>query len=481
MDDNENTNPISASEEFLHLLDEFLEKYPEYKRLLDKFELGAFSHSSTIILDELLLTIKDLKNYETSFSLLESEHFQQTKDAINSIQQMLNPYFYGLNLYENVNMDLDAKLYWDCYQSCTIAVNTARDLIDSLMVKTNNIYGRFLNAVNKFQFTKKNFTLRYLNPNNLNFDKLLSVMAYTESYSARLRTYASYFSEINEIQLIHDIVHIFDEINNSLNDILKDSNQLDNDIFQQLSFLNINLTQLLNILSNEALKDERMTELKSISTTLEKAEKYSKIAEQAAGIISKMFGKASDKKMGDHFSSLTTCSTFLWFLLILILSSMLFLVSLLFDDINYYVHFFLMKILNNTSFHCLDQANEKIICVEKIINMDLHYNTNIYSYIASRVTIIASILIPLLFSIKNFNVNKHNNIYYLHNAAVFNASITARDNYTGDNEKLFLEKYADFLFKPHDTGMVKSTDSGMPYDKVIDLLTKTLGRGKEKD
>ena len=28
-------------------------------------------------------------------------------------------------------------------------------------------------------------------------------------------------------------------------------------------------------------------------------------------------------------------------------------------------------------------------------------------------------------------------------------------------------------------GMGKSTDSGMPYDKVIDLLTKTLGKSKE--
>jgi hypothetical protein len=38
---------------------------------------------------------------------------------------------------------------------------------------------------------------------------------------------------------------------------------------------------------------------------------------------------------------------------------------------------------------------------------------------------------------------------------------------------------APFIFKNQDTGMNKNTDSGMPYEKVLDLFLKASGKGKD--
>ena len=102
-----------------------------------------------------------------------------------------------------------------------------------------------------------------------------------------------------------------------------------------------------------------------------------------------------------------------------------------------------------------------------------------YSYIMTRITFVAVFLITLFFCFKNFNIAKHNSITYEYKEAVMKTLPAIFTQYPDADKKMFYEKLADFLFKPHDTGMGKSTDSGMPYDKVIDLLTKTVGKSKE--
>ena len=113
---------------------------------------------------------------------------------------------------------------------------------------------------------------------------------------------------------------------------------------------------------------------------------------------------------------------------------------------------------------------------EKIIPSEL----NVISYISTRISFIAMLLIALFFSIKNYSVNKYNSIVNEYKANVMKTLPAIFIQYPDTKKEIFLDKLADFLFKLPDTGMSKNTDGGMPYDKVIDMLTKILGQKPDK-
>ena len=51
--------------------------------------------------------------------------------------------------------------------------------------------------------------------------------------------------------------------------------------------------------------------------------------------------------------------------------------------------------------------------------------------------------------------------------------------YPEEKQNVHLDKLADYLFKDPDNPFTKNSHPGMPYEKVIDMLTKTLGKAKD--
>lgn len=138
MDDNENTNPISAREEFSNLLNEFLEKYPEYKGLLDHIEsrpdLSArLEDRNKFALDELLPLLKELKNYEKYFLKIDNDLFQETKGHLNAIHVLFKrftPLVFSSNDEEVLKKyPLD---YPEIINQSTFAKRSARNLLEIL-------------------------------------------------------------------------------------------------------------------------------------------------------------------------------------------------------------------------------------------------------------------------------------------------------------------------------------------------------------
>ena len=224
-------------------------------------------------------------------------------------------------------------------------------------------------------------------------------------------------------------------------------------------------------------------DLSLIEDALKRITKIENDAKQAAGIT-------ADSKMAIHYDNISNAKINVWkfeileynFWILFILLSLGFLiwVSFYFDILYFQIHSSIQSNLIIAPINCFDPTNEKIICMQKLIKNETFDYINMYSYIAARLTTIITLFIFLFFCIKNYNVNKHNYIIYQNKATIFKVSQAARAQYSGENEKLFLEKFAEFLFKLHDTGMGKNTDDGMPYDKVIDMLTKILGQKPDK-
>ena len=110
--------------------------------------------------------------------------------------------------------------------------------------------------------------------------------------------------------------------------------------------------------------------------------------------------------------------------------------------------------------------------LQKINWVYLDGELKIYSFFTVKISLVATSLIVLFFSIKNYNINKHNNIVNKYKAVIMKTLPAIFTQYPDADKKVFYEKLAAFLFKSQDTGMGKNTDPSTPYDKVIEMFTK---------
>ena len=168
---------------------------------------------------------------------------------------------------------------------------------------------------------------------------------------------------------------------------------------------------------------------------------------------------------------------FLWLILIFCCAGLIGYLSLKFDDIYNFSNATLKHIV------CTSDQNiytitfgQEINCWNNAANQN---ELNVYMYVSSKIILIASIAIIIFFSIKNFNTNKYNQITNLYKADLLKSLPAIFTQFPDAERGIFFGKLADFLFKNHDTGMNKNTDPGMPYEKVLDLLSKAIGKSKE--
>jgi hypothetical protein len=282
------------------------------------------------------------------------------------------------------------------------------------------------------------------------------------------------------ISILGDFFKFFDnpsdllELENSLNKVMIKINPLRTEISQ--------LESMIKVVSVNKAAQEVKKVAEDAQVSFENILKIEKHAKQAAG-------KIADAEMAIHYENISNTKIKIWkfefseynFWIMSIFVSLfsLILVSFYFDKIYFQIHSSIQNNLIISSIDCFDPSNVKIICMQKLIKNETFDYINIYSYIAGRLTTIIALFILLFFCIKNFNVNKHNYIIYQNKATIFRVSQAARAQYSGENEKLFLEKFAEFLFKLHESGMEKNTKDVMPYEKALDLLSKAIAKGKD--
>ena len=226
----------------------------------------------------------------------------------------------------------------------------------------------------------------------------------------------------------------------------------------------------MNIIYQFILFVNQNEEVKIIVDNIKQIEERVKIS---AGII-------SNGKLAKYFENAKSYSLLsVWFILVIGLIGAIVFSSLSYEIIYFSANKSIANFFDDKSLACFDYTIQNINCIEHHIIRDLYDAMNVYKYAFSRITFISSLFIGLFFCIKNFNINKHNNITYQYKAIIMKTLPAIFTNFPDSNKEIYFEKLADFLFKHHDTGMNKNTDPGMPNDKVIDLLSKTLGKNKE--
>jgi hypothetical protein len=93
-------------------------------------------------------------------------------------------------------------------------------------------------------------------------------------------------------------------------------------------------------------------------------------------------------------------------------------------------------------------------------------------------------VVALIFCIKNFNVNKRNQIAFKHIATVFRVSDAAQQKFSSEKEfskaeHLFLEKYAAFLFQSPEKASSHDDEDKESYKQVLEagqLIAKVKGK-----
>ena len=102
-----------------------------------------------------------------------------------------------------------------------------------------------------------------------------------------------------------------------------------------------------------------------------------------------------------------------------------------------------------------------------------------YMFISTKVICFASLYFALFFSIKNYNTSKYNQIANEYKFSLLKALDLIFIEYPNDKRELYLDKLADYLFTEPVNPYTKNSASGMPYEKVLDLLSKAIGKSKE--